>query len=281
MMDDDAEFITRLTDFGLSEKEAQAYLRLLTYGPKRPSPLAKSLNTYREDVHRTLNSLIEKDMVHPSLGSPTTYVAVDLDAALGSAVKKHESELREMEGRKRELQELAKHERFRTTDVGSMFKIIKSVKELVAATVSLVASAKNGWVYVVPSEMLLISESFGINEEAKKVIERGRYVRGICDITYADIVPAQAFLNIGHDLRHYDHYRGLYFTVVDNRHCLSSINVDITRISLSEPISMIWADDRTYAGYLAATFEMLWERSVPAEERIQELLKQGPLRDME
>jgi hypothetical protein len=33
---------------------------------------------------------------------------VDLDTALDSAVKKHESELREMEARKRELQELSK-----------------------------------------------------------------------------------------------------------------------------------------------------------------------------
>ncbi|MGA3198607.1 MAG: helix-turn-helix domain-containing protein [Halobacteriota archaeon] len=54
------EFTRRLIGFGLNEKEAQLYLYLLKYGPKTPSPLAKSLKTYREDVHRTLNSLIEK-----------------------------------------------------------------------------------------------------------------------------------------------------------------------------------------------------------------------------
>ncbi|MGZ4849284.1 MAG: helix-turn-helix domain-containing protein, partial [Halobacteriota archaeon] len=41
--------------FGLNEKEAQCYFYLLKYGPKTPSPLAKSLHTYREDMHRTLN----------------------------------------------------------------------------------------------------------------------------------------------------------------------------------------------------------------------------------
>src|SRR5208337_4750885 len=43
IMDDDAEFITRLTGFGLSEKEAQLYLHLLKHGPKTPSPIAKTL----------------------------------------------------------------------------------------------------------------------------------------------------------------------------------------------------------------------------------------------
>ncbi|MGZ7169488.1 MAG: helix-turn-helix domain-containing protein, partial [Halobacteriota archaeon] len=46
------DFITHLVGFGLTEKEAQCYFYLLRYGPKTPSPLAKSLNTYREDVHR-------------------------------------------------------------------------------------------------------------------------------------------------------------------------------------------------------------------------------------
>jgi len=54
------EFTHRLIGFGLSEKEAQTYLHLLKYGPKTPSPLAKSLHTYREDVHRTLTSLIDR-----------------------------------------------------------------------------------------------------------------------------------------------------------------------------------------------------------------------------
>jgi sugar-specific transcriptional regulator TrmB len=68
-MADDSEFLSRLISFGLSEKEAQVYLHPLKYGPKPTSLLAKSLKTYREDVHRTLNALIDKDMVNPSLDS--------------------------------------------------------------------------------------------------------------------------------------------------------------------------------------------------------------------
>ena len=70
-MTTDDEFTSHLTGFGLSEKEARTYLHLLKYGPKTPTPLAKSLKTYRKDVHRMLTRLIEKGMVRPSLDSPT------------------------------------------------------------------------------------------------------------------------------------------------------------------------------------------------------------------
>jgi len=274
-MVDDSKFITKLIEFGFSEKEAQLYLHLLKYGPKPTSLLAKSLKTYREDVYRMLTSLIDKGMVRPSLETPTVYAAVDLDIALETALKKRESELREMEMRKQELQELSKQQRFRPSDEFSTFKILKSVKEIVTVSISGLTSAEKELLFVVPADMLVIASLYGINEESKKLIERGGRVRGISDISYTYIEPAQELLNIGEDIRHYDRYRGLFFGVIDRKICFSSINADISRISLDEPSILLWTDDPIYAEYLASTFEMLWERSIPAAQRIEELLKEG------
>ncbi|MGZ7112200.1 MAG: hypothetical protein ACXVIU_12970, partial [Halobacteriota archaeon] len=58
--------------------------------------------------------------------------------------------------------------------------------------------------------------------------------------------------------------------------CISGINWEFKRISLDQPMAALWTDDSTYAQYLTSTFEMMWQQSVPAEERIEELLKQGP-----
>jgi sugar-specific transcriptional regulator TrmB len=267
----DVEFTTRLIGFGLSEKEAQLYLRLLKYGPKTPSPLAKSLKTYREDVHRTLTSLIEKGMVRPSLDSPTMYAAVDLDTALESALKKQESELREMEARKRELQELAKRQRFRPSDEVATFKIIKSVKELVAVTIPLLDSMKEEWLVAVPGIATVIASLFGINDSAAALIQRGGKVRTIIDVSYPIIDNVRELLNIGEDVRHIDQH-GISFVVFDRKHCITGLFVP-ERVSLNAPMSGLLTDDPTYAVYLVTTFEMLWKQSVPAEERIQELLK--------
>jgi sugar-specific transcriptional regulator TrmB len=178
-MTTDDEFSSRLIGFGLSEKEAQLYVHLLKYGPKTPSPMAKSLKTYREDVHRTLAGLIEKGMVRPSLDAPTVYTAVDIGTALGAALKKQESELREMEVRKRELQELAEQQRFRPSDEVSTFKIIKSIKELVAAGIPLIDSMQEEWLVAAPAYLTVVASLFGVNEAAAEFIKRGGKVRAM------------------------------------------------------------------------------------------------------
>ncbi|MGZ5539570.1 MAG: TrmB family transcriptional regulator [Halobacteriota archaeon] len=274
-MDDDAAFITRLIGFGLSEKEAQLYLHLLKYGPKTPSPLAKSLKTYREDVHRTLTSLIEKGMVRPSLDSSTQYTAVELESALESALKKHETELREMEQRKRELEELSRQQRFRPSDEVSTFKILKSVKDVMTVSLSALASAEKEWMAVIPPIASVLSSLFVI-EDDKQFIGRGGRIRFITDITYPYVETIREHLDAGMEVRHFDNYSGLLFFVFDGKIGMSVINVaDLKRASLSELVSVLWTDDPAYAQYLGSTFELLWEQSIPAEERIQELLKQG------
>jgi sugar-specific transcriptional regulator TrmB len=227
-------------------------------------------------VHRTLTSLIEKGMVRPSLDSPTIYAAVDLDTALNAAVRKQESELREMETRKRELQELSKQQRFRPSDEVSTFKIIKSIKELVVAMLPILDSMHEDWVMAVPSAAAVIASQFGINEAAYQFIERGGTVRVILyDITYPIIETVQEMMDNGEDVRHFGQ-EGIIFTIFDKAICMSGINADITHFSLNQPIAALWTDDSIYARYLMSTFEMLWGQSVPAAERIKELLKEGP-----
>jgi sugar-specific transcriptional regulator TrmB len=275
-MTTEEEFVRRLMGFGLSEKEAQTYLHLLKYGPKTPSPLAKSLHTYREDVHRTLTSLIEKGMVRPSLDSPTVYAAVDLDTALESAVKKHESELREMEVRKEELRELSKQQHFRPSEEVGTFKMLKNIKEIVSTAIPLLLSVEQEFLWISPKEGLQLASVFGVNDVVKELTERGGKTRGITDITYSVIPFVQEVLDIGEDVRHLGSYRGVYYAVIDRKHCISAINIDVKHVRLAEPAIMLYAEDGVFGDYLGSTFDLLWEQSVPAEQKIQELLEQGP-----
>ncbi len=172
-MNSDDEFITRLMGFGLTEKEANCYFYLLKYGPKTPSPLAKALHTYREDMHRTLNNLVEKGMVRPSLDAPTLYTAVELETALDSALREHESELRDMERRKRELEELSAKQQFRPADEVGTFKILKTLKDFVTIAFPLVTSLKEEWRSVVPPAGSVVLSQFGMLPFVKEFIEQG------------------------------------------------------------------------------------------------------------
>jgi len=182
-------------------------------------------------MHRTLTELIEKGMVRPSLDSPTTYAAVDLDTALDAALKTQESELREMETRKRELQELSKQQQFRPSDEVSTFKIIKSIKEqqqsrssdevatfkiiksikeLVAAALPLLDSMKEKWLAAAPGLATVVASLFGIHDAVAEFIQRGGKVRTVVDISYPIIDNVRELLQMGAEVRHIDQHGAMF-----------------------------------------------------------------------
>ena len=178
-----------------------------------------------------LVNLVDKGMVNPSLDSPTVYAAVDLDTPLDAALKKHESELREMSMIKQELEELSRQQRFRPSDEVCTFKIIKNIKELVAIGTSLVASLERELMYVIPGDMLIFASLYGLTG-TRKLIERNGRVRVITNISYSTIETVQQLLDVGEDVRHYNKYRGVYFGVWDRKICLNAINVDVGEFRL-------------------------------------------------
>jgi sugar-specific transcriptional regulator TrmB len=213
--------------------------------------------------------------VKPSLDSPTVYAAVDLDTALETALKKHESELRELETRKQGLQQLAREHHFRPSDEFSTYKIIKSVGELIAIITSLVNSMESELLVFCHEPAIVVASLYGVNEAAKMFIDRGGRVRGITNISFQMVELIQKRLDMGEDLRHFGG-RGLFFAVFDRKTSITGINPDVRKVSLDEPIKGLWTDDHKHADYLASTFELLWDQSIPAAQRIEELLKEGP-----
>ena len=269
----DDELTLHLIELGLSEIETKTYLHLLKYGSTAPSPLAKSLKTYRMTVHRTLTSLIEKGMVRPTLDLPTTYAAVDLDTVIDITVKNLESDLREI---KRRRQEMPKKLPSRASDEVGTFKMLKNIRQIVSAALPILSSLEQEFLWIAPKEGLQLASMFGINDLVRELSERGGMTRGITDITYSAIPFVQEALDVGEEVRHAEGYRGMYYAVFDRKHCISAINIDVKHVRPDEPANMLYAGDPVYGVYLASTFETIWKQSIPAEEQLQKLLEQGP-----
>jgi hypothetical protein len=135
---------------------------------------------------------------------------------------------------------------------------------------------KEDWVMVVPESAVVIASQFGINQAAYDFIARGGRVRVLLyDLSYPIIEIVQEMIDNGEEVRYLDK-RGIKFTIFDRTACISAINVNMARVSLNQQMTALWTDDPIYAQYLMLTFEMLWKQSVPAEDRLQELLEQGP-----
>jgi hypothetical protein len=154
--------------------------------------------------------------------------------------------------------------------------IIKSVTDAIAVISRIVESAENEVAWLVPRPSLVYALHYNIIEQSKMLIQSGVRIRGIVDFSYPYIDIIQKLLDAGQDVRHFDKHQGI-FMVVANKKSISTISVNTENLSLDTHVVALWSSDMTYAEYLMSIFETAWEQSVPAAQRIEELLNEGLL----
>jgi hypothetical protein len=156
--------------------------------------------------------------------------------------------------------------------------LLEDVRDVIAASLSLLESAQNDVIWLLPPQMLVYASQFGLTNQAKALIEKGGRVRGITEISGTDLRVVRELVDVGQDVRHVDQYRGELMLVVDKRESISSIpqqGVDIGALSLDDRVVGFWTDDLSYAEYLFTTLEAAWNEAVDAYKRINELLGQS------
>jgi hypothetical protein len=157
--------------------------------------------------------------------------------------------------------------------------IVESVKDAIAAASTVVESAKSELLWLLPPELLAFAGRYGLTARSRMLIENGVHVRGITQISEAQVEMVRGFLDIGEEVRHIDQYRGEFMVVADKRESVSSIPqqaVTVGGLSLDDRIIGFWTDDPAYAEYLVESFEASWKEAVDARRRIQELEQGRP-----
>ena len=154
--------------------------------------------------------------------------------------------------------------------------VVKNVKDILAISSNIIESAGKEVLWLVPPVMLFYASKYGLHEKEKLFIQKGGRVRGITDISYLYIDAVRERLDIGEEARHYGQHEGMIFLIGDKSESISSINIDPEVLLFDGPATTFWTDDSTYAEYLVSIFETTWEQSIPAAQRIEELLKEGP-----
>lgn len=80
----------------LDDLESKIYLSLLRTGPITASALAKDLNIDRARMYRTVDKLVDRNIISTTLSSPKLCIAIEPQKALKSALERKEDELREI-----------------------------------------------------------------------------------------------------------------------------------------------------------------------------------------
>jgi hypothetical protein len=150
------------------------------------------------------------------------------------------------------------------------------VTDALAIGSNIIESANSEIVYLYPAPLLAFASQLGLTERTKLFIEKGGNVRGVADFSHLYIKEVQRRLDSGADVRYFSQYQGIFMLVGDRKESISSMSIDVESLSIDTPVVALWSDNPTYAEYLMSTFEMVWEQAVPATQRIEELLKEGP-----
>ncbi len=77
----------------LDELESKIYLSLLRTGPITASALAKNLDVDRARMYRTVDKLVDRNIILTTLSSPRFCTAVELETALKITLEKKEKEI--------------------------------------------------------------------------------------------------------------------------------------------------------------------------------------------
>jgi hypothetical protein len=153
--------------------------------------------------------------------------------------------------------------------------VVTSVKDAIAVILRIFESANREIVFITPPSFMELSANYASMEGAERFIRNGGVVRGILPVSRDDVIEVRMRLDTGYHLRHSDLFHESFMIVGDRQQSISAINVGVQEYTLDTPITSFWSDSPAFAEYLLTIFENAWSKAIPAEQRIQELLKQG------
>ncbi len=151
--------------------------------------------------------------------------------------------------------------------------VIYSVEDAVAVISKIFESARREIVFVTSPALLSVAGTFDTVERAKRFIEDGGVLRGVTTISRANVDEARMRMDVGLELRHSDQLHELSLFVGDKRYSISGINTGVDEYIADTPVIGFWSESPTYAEYLLASFENAWSTALPAQHRIDELMK--------
>jgi sugar-specific transcriptional regulator TrmB len=177
--------VIALKNFGLTNKEVEAYILLARKGPLTGTELAKRMKRNKGQIYRILKNLQKKGFVESTLEYPKRFLAVEIEKVLGIITKAKRDELARIDESKNDLirdwEIISKTENEQSLE---KFAIIEGSKKIYQKIAELVENTTNNLSAITSVADLVRAEQFGVFESAYENQKKSKInFRFITDLT--------------------------------------------------------------------------------------------------
>ena len=177
--------VIALKNFGLTNKEVEAYILLARRGPLKGTDLAKRMKRNRGQIYRILKNLQKKGFVESTLEYPKRFLAVEIEKVLRIITKAKQDELSRIDESKNDLirdwEIISKTENEKSLE---KFAVIEGSKKIYQKIAELVENTTSDFSAIASEADLVRAKQFGVFESAYENPKKPKIIfRFITDLT--------------------------------------------------------------------------------------------------
>jgi sugar-specific transcriptional regulator TrmB len=269
-----------LKDFGLTEKETEAYIFLAKHGALRSGEIVKGIKTGKGEVYRVLKSLQTKGLVESTLEFPSRFTAVPFETALDSFIKVKREEVSSVENAREELLEDWKSIRKASAELPlEKFVVIEGNRRIYPKILQMIQDTKVQLSAVSTVAGLLRADQFGLFEAIfSKPLKSKIKFRFLTELSHENFNPAKILLKkipkTGFDFRGRNPELGLQLSprmVIRDEEEILFFTTPKDGSAPERNDLCLWTNCKALVQSFSAVFEELWRNSTDIEKKIVEI----------
>jgi sugar-specific transcriptional regulator TrmB/CBS domain-containing protein len=274
--------ITRfLQALGFSKREVQIYIFLAKAGVQTTSFVAKRLKMERVQAYRTFKKLQEKGFIEATLERPTRFTVVPFEKLFEGFLETRKSELSSLNNQKDELMTAWRSVSAPEAEYAvAKFSVIAGKKKIHLKMLSMIEDANKGLLSLTSGSGLIQEDLAGVYDPVENPSRKhGVQMKMLTEITSDNLRVVESmdkkFNRAKADIecRHMPFDAKLFpsFLIKDDEEALLySMSGDVAPMLTLEEEGL-WINDRMFISVLKGFFSQMWQTSVDASERIEEL----------
>src|SRR5438445_10337009 len=192
-----------LGQYGVSDREALVYLRLLAHGQLSAGEIAKAVQIRRMEAYRIVKRLADSGIVVATPGNPVKYTGKPIDQVVAMMMDREMKKLSEMEKGRAEVVSIGRNfgsPKAKEREEYS-FKMVQGREQIYGQILRMVGAAEKGIEMVLTRNDLLQLYLLGLAESLREAKKRGVRSRVITVLDYQTTEASEAVLRAA-DLRH-------------------------------------------------------------------------------